>query len=199
MRKIATAGDAPAQSSIKVLEIKEKIGESSARVEAELVRVPPVPGPKAEIRRDYGIEEAIKLMRRMPESDMRLLAKVIKECLESANIRIANIIKDAEQKEGRLEEQVKKLDSEIEDLESMIQLRRQSIESLVKDLDETRQVKNHLALAEGSHDLEIDHKTINSKTSENTTNGDSSNSSAAVFLDSLFTEPGVKASSTDEE
>jgi DNA-binding transcriptional MerR regulator len=119
--------------------------------------VPPPPTGRGDSgRRDYGIEDAIQLMRRLPEADLHILSAVIKECLESTNIRIANIIKDAEVKEVRLEERIKKLRGEIEDLEAMITSRRATIQALNEDLDETRQVKNNLSLAEGAYDLAIE-------------------------------------------
>ena len=196
MRKISSTGLVSAAVQVS----DQDTGKSSASVkpidpiqDVELAKdkVPPVPGKKTEItRRDYGIEEAIKLMRRMPDSDMMVLAKIVKECLESTNIRIANIIKDAETKEARLEEQIKKLDSEIEDLESMITHRQGAIQTLVHDLDETRQVKNQLSLAEGSHDLGIESNRAKESPSPANTGESSSqssrNQSTAMLLDSLF-------------
>lgn len=113
------------------------------------LRRPPVPKPALK-NQNYGIDQAIELMKRLPEADMRVLATVIKETLESVNIKVSTIIKDAESKEIRLEEQIKKLDKEIEDLESMIAQRKKSIHEFLSSLEETRQVKNNLALASGS-------------------------------------------------
>lgn len=201
MRKVAPTGNGNAATPIQLssqeaknLVVKELVTELTANSEGHSKDlVPPLPGKKTELtRRDYGIEEAIRLMRRMPDSDMRILAKVIKECLESTNIRIANIIKDAEVKEARLEEQIKKLDSEIEDLESMIQQRKNAIQSLVQDLEETRQVKNNLALAEGSHDLEIEPAKAKANKSkakfEDSEERQQREKSTALLLDSLFGE-----------
>ncbi len=111
----------------------------------------PLPPPPTASRNNqaisYGIDKAVKLMKRLPEADNHLLATVIKECLESANIKIESILEDASQKEARLEQHIEKLDHEIENLESLIHQRKDTILELIRDLEETRQVRNNLALA----------------------------------------------------
>ncbi|MFW7379976.1 MAG: hypothetical protein ACOH5I_14275 [Oligoflexus sp.] len=202
MRKIASAELVAA--SIKNSAKDPAVASSTSVKAGDIVtdKIPPLPSKKAEAaRRDYGIEEAIKLMRRMPEADMRVLAKVIKECLESTNIRIANIIKDAETKEGRLEEQIKKLDSEIDDLESMITHRKEAIQNLVQDLDETRHVKNQLSLAEGSHDLDIEASPKAGKQGQSDLADEKKlkEQSAAMLLESLLGEPHTKSGGIAEK
>lgn len=186
---------------------------------ADNAKVPPPPRKGYEpSRRDYGIEDAISLMRRLPDDDLRLIATVIKEALESANIKVSNILKDAEIKEARLEEQIKKLDSEIENLETMIHQRKDAIFELVRDLEETRRVKNNLALADGSYDVNLGNSKDGEKSSATDSKAPSDeNSSAEVqgraladeessraLLESLFggsgedSMPAVDFTATDE-
>ena len=113
----------------------------------EVVPPPQQPAQKAAMKKSYGIEDAIRLMKRIPDGDMRVLAAVIKETLESTDIQVVDILKDAEIKEEHLEEGIRKLDAEIEDLEIMINQRKESIHALLTDLEETRQVKHDLAMA----------------------------------------------------
>ena len=108
--------------------------------------------------KSYGIDDAIRLMKRLPSGDMKLLAQVIKETLESTQIQVVDIIRDAERKEESLESSIHKLDAEIEDLEIMINQRKESIHALLTDLEETRQVKHDLAMAD-SKDLGTPKKT----------------------------------------
>lgn len=162
--------------------------DAAAQVRGDVLPPPPPTAKRYEpSRRDYGIEEAIQLMRKLPPGDLRTQAAVIKECLESTNIKICNIIKDAEIKEGRLEEQVKKLDAEIENLESMIAQRQDAINILRDDLEETRRVKNSLGLAEGSHEIEIDIRYEESRVDKSDLQREQSTS---LLLDSLFGEVG---------
>lgn len=109
--------------------------------------------PAAKSVKKYGIEDAIALMRKLPEADMRLVATVIKESLDSAAIKLDQILSDAEEKETRLESQIRKLDAEIEELEMMIKQRRDSIIRLADDLRETREVKNNLSMANREHEI----------------------------------------------
>ena len=108
--------------------------------------------------KSYGIEDAIRLMKRLPSGDMKILAQVIKETLESTQIQVIDIIRDAERKEEHLEASIHKLDAEIEDLEIMINQRKETIHALLTDLEETRQVKHDLAMAD-SKDIGAPKKT----------------------------------------
>ncbi len=170
---------------------------------------PPVPKPPTTKDKVYGIDQAIALMKRLPEADMRVLATVIKETLESVDIKVSAIIEDAETKEMRLEEQIKKLDTEIEDLEVMISQRKESIHEFLRNLEETRQVKNNLALATGSQSTEIaihanlrskaaseytairDHKTFDKN--EGSLPKSLEPADKTVLLDALFADPNGDA------
>ena len=138
------------ETSKKIQAVSPKSKESS---QANAPVPPPPQRARSLDRVEYGIDKAIDLMKRLPDADIHLLATVIKECLESANIKIEKILEDAVAKEVRLEQHIKKLDNEIENLETMIHQRKETIFELIRDLEETRQVKNNLALANEAHEF----------------------------------------------
>src|SRR5437016_13411537 len=47
---------------------------------------------------DYGINKAIELMRLLPDDNVELIVRVVKTTLESTNINVASIVKDATRK-----------------------------------------------------------------------------------------------------
>ncbi len=99
--------------------------------------------------RDYGIEQAIALMRLLPhEANTELVVQVVKKTLESTNIRVPKIIEDATRKERDLDARVGQLEREIGELEREIQVREAEIERHQKDRAETTTVKERLQLAE---------------------------------------------------
>jgi hypothetical protein len=109
----------------------------------------PAPAPGA--RPGYGIESAIRLMRSLPtDQNVDLVVRVIKNTLESMNVRLADILNDASQKQQALGGRIKDLKGEIAELEKQIGTRRSEIEQLEQDLAETTTVKDRLALAEAS-------------------------------------------------
>src|SRR5262249_11349314 len=96
----------------------------------------------------YGINKAIELMRMLPSDNMELVVRVVKTTLESTNIKVASIIKDASRKQGDLEARVAILKKEIVELETEIATRRKEISALEADHRETTTVKERLQLAE---------------------------------------------------
>lgn len=107
------------------------------------------PEPRAAARSaDYGIDDAIALMRTLPADNVELVVRVVKHTLESTNIEIKSIIADASQKQERIESRAKVLKSEIADLEQEIETRRKEIDELEADNKETTQVKERLLLAQ---------------------------------------------------
>jgi len=100
----------------------------------------------------YGIQEAIKLMRELPDSDMQIVVTVVKKTLESTRIKISDIILDAKRKETEIITRTKKLENEIRDLQEKVTRRNTEIESLNDDLYETTRVKDNLILAEAEAD-----------------------------------------------
>lgn len=96
----------------------------------------------------YGIDDAIQLMRTLPQENVELVVRVVKHTLESTRIDIAAIIDDASQKQQRIEARVGILKDAIADLEREIQVRRKEIDELETDHRETTKVKERLVLAE---------------------------------------------------
>lgn len=96
----------------------------------------------------YGIDDAISLMRTLPQDNVELVVQVVKHTLESAKIDIVTIIDDATGKVDRIESRVTVLRSAIADLEREIQTRRDEIDKLEADRRETTRVKERLLLAQ---------------------------------------------------
>lgn len=135
------------------------------------IGTPPIPPPgvsKSPIgqaaTKKYGIAEAIALMRRMPAGDMSIVAAVIKETLESTQINVQDIIKDAREKEMQLETQISSLNREIDQLQSEITRRGETIRSLTQDLEETRHVRSNLSL--GASEPEPEPTPVSQESSE---------------------------------
>ena len=97
---------------------------------------------------NYGIEEAVGLMRKLPDVDTEVVITVVRKTLESANVRVNEIIADAEKKEGNINKRTNTLTSEIEELQKKITLRNKEISILTKDLQETTKVKKLLQQGE---------------------------------------------------
>ena len=129
--------DSPVESvSLSAAAAKPKRDDRSDRVAREAAE-------EAErALRDYGIEQAIALMRLLPhEANTELVVQVVKKTLESTNIRVPKIIEDAARKE-------RDLDARVGQLEREIQVREAEIERHQKDRAETTTVKERLQLAE---------------------------------------------------
>jgi hypothetical protein len=114
----------------------------------------PEPAPKSAVKEaprpksSYGIDQAIELMRTLPAENVELVVQVVKHTLESTNIDIGSIIEDATSKQGRIEARIKLLKEQIADLEAEIKTRRDEIDKLDADHQETSTVKERLVLAE---------------------------------------------------
>ena len=99
----------------------------------------------------YGIEDAIKLMRTLPEEgNSELVVRVIKHTLESVNVHVSDIISDASTKQKALGERRTVLQQQISEHEGEIRKRREEIFRIEADLDETTNVKQRLELVEAS-------------------------------------------------
>jgi hypothetical protein len=110
-----------------------------------------------EVRMQYGIEQAIQLMRALPVADanVELVVAVVKTTLESLKVRIADIIVDAARKQKDLEDRVDRLQKEIVDFEREITQRRETIGLLEADHAETSSVKQRLELAEKAQKAQV--------------------------------------------
>jgi chromosome segregation ATPase len=100
--------------------------------------------PKASIKQSYGIEDAIALMRKLPNVNSEITITVVKKTLESANIQVEEIISDAERKESQIETRTDQLSKEISELQNRIEHLNEEINELTTDLKETTKVKNLL-------------------------------------------------------
>jgi len=109
----------------------------------------PTPPKQDEVtKKAYGIDDAIELMRQMPDGNIEVIITVVKKTLESTNIRVSDIISDAQNKESSIKARTKQLETEIKDLEEKIAKRNSEISELQTTLDETVQVREHLQISE---------------------------------------------------
>ncbi len=136
---------------------KKKADAFDSPVETiDLDAPPPEPEPPAEpaaqsappIAADYGVDQAIQLMRTLPQDNVELVVQVVKHTLESAQIQISHIIDDATHRQQDIEGRVQVLKDEIAELEKEISTRKQEIERLEADHEETTTVRDRLVLAE---------------------------------------------------
>lgn len=103
-----------------------------------------VSSSRAAIKQSYGIEDAIALMRKLPNVNSEITITVVKKTLESANIQVEEIISDAERKENQIETRTKQLSTEISELQNRIEHLNEEINELTSDLKETTKVKSLL-------------------------------------------------------
>ncbi len=108
------------------------------------------PQVEEDVHPSYGIEQAIQLMRTLPQNDtsVELVVTVIKATLESLKVKVADIIDDASRKQKDLESRVANLKQAIGDFEKEIATRKEEIGRLEQDHTETTMVKGRLELAE---------------------------------------------------
>lgn len=102
---------------------------------------------RATIKQSYGIEDAIALMRKLPNVNSEITITVVKKTLESANIQVEEIISDAERKEQQIESRTEQLTKEINELQERIAHLNDEITELTTDLKETTKVKELLLLS----------------------------------------------------
>ena len=99
----------------------------------------------------YGIAETIQLMRSLPaDQNVELVVRVVRATLASLNVRLPEIIDDANRKEKFVRERIADFHAKNAELEKQLEAHRQEIASLEADLKETTEVKERLQLAEGS-------------------------------------------------
>jgi len=138
--------------------------EFDGPVEQVKLHHPPTPAPRAAApagsaaptaasssdgdAQHYGIDRAIELMRRLPTDNMEIVVQVVKATLESLQVSVGSIIRDAQRKEARITARVDTLRKEITDLEGEISTRKSEIGELEADQRETAMVKERLTLAE---------------------------------------------------
>jgi hypothetical protein len=102
-------------------------------------------------RKDYGIAEAIQLMRGLPvEQNTDLVVRVVRATLASLNVRLSDIIEDASRKQKNTQDRIAAEHGKVADLEKQLADHRREIASLEADLKETTTVKERLQMAERS-------------------------------------------------
>lgn len=89
----------------------------------------------------YGVEDAIKLMRELPDSKKEMVITIVQKTLVSAKINVTTILDDATRKIERLERKNEKLGQEIRELEEAILQRKLEMDHNARDIGETREVK----------------------------------------------------------
>jgi hypothetical protein len=130
---------------------QENISFNQAAAQASQQRQAPAPQHVEEdVRPAYGIEQAIALMRTLPntEQSVELVVTVIKATLESLKVKVTDIIDDASRKQKDLEDRVANLKQAITEFEKEIATRKDEITRLETDHTETTMVKGRLELAE---------------------------------------------------
>ena len=112
---------------------------------------PPLPAKTAQPPLKYGIAETIQLMRSLPaDQNVELVVRVVRATLASLNVRLPEIIDDANRKEKFVRERIADFHAKNAELEKQLEAHRQEIASLEADLKETTEVKERLQQAEGS-------------------------------------------------
>jgi hypothetical protein len=96
----------------------------------------------------YGIDDAIQLMRALPQDNVELVVQVVKRTLESTRVKVKTIIDDATRKQSDIEGRIGVLTREISEYEQEIATRKHEIDRLEADHSETTTVKERLVLAE---------------------------------------------------
>ncbi len=89
----------------------------------------------------YGIEDAIRLMRELPDNKKEMVITIVQKTLVSAKINVTTILDDATRKIERLERKNEKLGQEIRELEEAILQRKLEMDNNTRDIAETREVK----------------------------------------------------------
>jgi protein phosphatase len=95
----------------------------------------------------YGIEEALRLMRLLPQGDSELVLRVLRNSLASAGVLLGPIIRDAGDKQERLSRAIKEHNHAIEEMRQQVASCQQEIAALEEDRAETLMVKGHLERA----------------------------------------------------
>ena len=97
----------------------------------------------------FGIDNAIALMRSVPmDQNADLVIKVVRATLESLNVRVSDIVRDAEKRQGELEGRISVLKGEIGTLEKQMELRVAEIVRLEAAHSETSTIRQRLNLTE---------------------------------------------------
>jgi cell division protein FtsB len=118
-------------------------GGPNSQAPASLTRVTGASGAQGAV----GIDHAIMLMRQLPtDKNVDIVVTVLKATFESLNIRVADIVADAAQRQQQIETRVTQLKTEIAGLEQEVAKRQEEIARMDAALAETTKVKGYLEL-----------------------------------------------------
>jgi hypothetical protein len=107
------------------------------------------PASSTASRKDYGIAEAIQLLRGLPvDQNVELVVRVVRATLASLNVRLADIIEDANRKQKATQDRIAGEHAKVAELEKQLADHRREISALEADLKETTTVKERLQMAE---------------------------------------------------
>lgn len=110
---------------------------------------PPMPSTHPKPRSSYGFKQAVELMRVIPvDENQKLVVQVVKRTLESANISVSEIIKDAERQQREVKARVEALKQAISHLQQEIAAHKKDVVELEKENAEINRVKELLLSAE---------------------------------------------------
>lgn len=103
---------------------------------------------RAASRARYGVDQAIELLKSLPDGDLEMAVLVVKRTLQSANIEIPPIIEDADQRLAYCQNRGSTLTRELSELEREVAWRREEIARLERDFHEITIARERLILAE---------------------------------------------------
>jgi hypothetical protein len=100
----------------------------------------------------YGISEVVQLLRGLPETQAgpsgELVVRVVRATLASLNVRLADIIEDANRKQKVAHDRIVAVHTQMAELERQLDGHRREITTLEADLKELTAVKERLQHAE---------------------------------------------------
>src|SRR5262249_54072350 len=132
--------------------IEETNGAESAVTEKA---APPPPAPAANPpgasrppAATVGIDYAVQLMRSLPTNNIELVVQVVRRTLESLNIHVTDIVRDAAKRQKDIQTRVGQLNNEIMALQAEVERRQLEIKSLEAAHGEVTLVKERLEAEE---------------------------------------------------
>lgn len=90
----------------------------------------------------YSIDDAIALMRDLPDEPDERLMEVICKTLESARIRTDDVLKDAQQKEQRIRREHQGIEQDIAGLQKQIDDKQSKLADMSASLEELTRIKS---------------------------------------------------------
>ncbi|HVZ73163.1 MAG TPA: hypothetical protein VHJ20_12370 [Polyangia bacterium] len=109
----------------------------------------PVALPPAAPKSGYGIAETIELLRSLPgEHNGDLVVRIVRATLASLNVRLADIIEDANRKQRATHDRIVQGHAQIAELERQLETRRREVAALDLELKEITAVRERLQHAE---------------------------------------------------